>query len=111
MMTSNFRLLAGLTSLDSNLWLSHFCASGPAGILASRLMLFGSLLSGRQPSGRGGHVVFAQPAQYRDRNRNVAGKNQDRRPLRQTLWQAMAEADFDSERLKHRVNAMAQMGA
>ena len=34
-MTSNLRLLAGLTSFMSNLCWSHFCASGPAGILAS----------------------------------------------------------------------------
>src|SRR5204863_5180575 len=32
---SNFRLLAGLTSLRSNLCLSHFCASGPEGVLES----------------------------------------------------------------------------
>src|SRR5436309_14274512 len=34
-MMSNFRLLAGLTSLRSNLCLSHFCASGPEGVLES----------------------------------------------------------------------------
>src|SRR5512141_769348 len=38
-MMSNLRLLAGLTSLRSNLCLSHFCASGPEGILPSRFML------------------------------------------------------------------------
>src|SRR5260370_42686784 len=36
--TSNFRLLAGLTSFRSNLCLSHLAASGPEGILASRLI-------------------------------------------------------------------------
>ena len=33
--TWNFRLFAGLTSLTSNLWLSHFSAIGPSGIRES----------------------------------------------------------------------------
>ena len=34
-MISKRRLLAGLTSFTSNLWLDHFSAIGPSGILAS----------------------------------------------------------------------------
>ena len=37
-MTSSLRLFAGLTSLSSNLCLSHFCANGPEGILESRVI-------------------------------------------------------------------------
>src|SRR5262245_58432194 len=35
-MTEYFRLLAGLMSFEANLWLDHFCSSGPEGILESR---------------------------------------------------------------------------
>ena len=44
-MTSNFRLLAGLTSLMSNLYFSHLVLMSPGGILESSFMLFQNLLS------------------------------------------------------------------
>ena len=37
-MIENFRLFAGLMSLESILCLDHFCSSGPEGILLSRVM-------------------------------------------------------------------------
>src|SRR5471030_830150 len=38
--TSYLRLLAGLTSFKLNLCLLHFSANGPAGIFASKLIVF-----------------------------------------------------------------------
>src|SRR3990170_6438591 len=45
MRTVYLRRFAGLTSLDSNLWRSHFSASGPPGVLASTVI-------GASPSSR-----------------------------------------------------------
>jgi len=37
-MILNFRLFAGLTSLDEKRWFSHLSERGPSGIFESRIM-------------------------------------------------------------------------
>jgi hypothetical protein len=92
-MISNFRLFAGLTSLKSWRALSHFFSSGPEGILASKF------------------ISLHNSGQHRDRNRAVTHQQNNRDELRKTVDERLPIAIAQSERLKHRADAMAQVQA
>src|SRR5580658_3143049 len=92
-MISYLRLLDGLTSLIAVLCLSHFWGSGPGGILASSCML------------------FYQPRQHRERNRNISEEDYHRCDLRETVDRAGVGLVLQAERLKHGADAMAEVNA
>src|SRR5512136_1860645 len=71
-MTSNLRLLAGLTSFISNRCRSHFWASGPPGILASSFMSVQRLLSETKQNGHGNGAIA-----HENRQVGAGGKTVD----------------------------------
>src|SRR6266702_6400287 len=100
--TSNFRLLAGLTSLMSNLWLSHFAASGPEGALLSRII-------------RKNLISFERFLSVAEENRHwnggIAQKNHQREPARGLIQKRAIGLVVPAERLKHAAGSMTQVQA
>src|SRR5579872_6738462 len=94
-MTSNFRLFAGLTSFMSNLCMSHFCASGPEGILESRAILLARLLSVTAKNGNG--------------DRNVAEENQPGDDARCFVQERAVHLVLPANGLEHGAHTVAQV--
>src|SRR5687767_3287269 len=117
-----FRLLAGLTSLFWNLNLSHFCASGPAGILESSVaMLLRNLLSSDDGDGRDrrgsrqlvflfrGVIIASDSEEDCQWNDGVTNKDGDARHLRERLNSRPPDVIAKAQGLEHCGNAVPEM--
>src|SRR5262245_37639014 len=91
-----FRRFAGLTSFDSKRWRSHFSASGPPGILASRGMVV-----------RAGSMRQVDP----DRNEPEPATNDDRQHDPDRRQAPCIERMVRSDRLEPTRNAVPEMQA
>src|ERR1041385_1491453 len=108
-----FRLFAGLMSLVENLCFSHFCASGPDGMLElSAAILLRNLLPGcdRRSDERGGLkfsylllcVICADDAEVnRNRDQRVTDKYGNARDHREPLDARPPDVISEANRLKH----------
>src|SRR2546426_4773665 len=92
------RLFAGLTSLISNLALSHAFSIGPEGIFES------SFISASE-------IRANQPGHHRKRDRNESGGHQDRDPCRRALDHGRVARVAESNALKHAPQSVIQVHA
>src|SRR5262249_11394547 len=106
-MISNRRLFAGLTSLISNLWLSHFCSSEPSGIRESRTKT-GLLLARRSGVGVWTRRVD-QTELHRDGEREVADEDHGREDLRERSSTLVVLRVVDAETLEQRPRPVVQV--
>src|SRR5262245_50253554 len=106
-MISKRRLFAGLTSLISNLWLSHFCSSGPSGTRESRTKT-GLLLARRCRVGVRARRAH-QTELRRDGEREIADEDDGREHLCEGSSSLVVLRVVDTEALKERPGPVVQV--
>src|SRR6187402_2391244 len=107
MMMVNFRLFAGLMSLESILCLDHFCSRGPDGILLSRTMD----MVGRGWKEEGKGFSASKAAENGDRDGNEAEPDEEAEGDGELVDESGGFLGTQAESLENGTDAVAQVRA